>query len=296
MQIMALWLLIRPRTLPLTLGVVLAAHALAAAMGAFAWLPFALSLLTVLLLQILSNIANDYGDALRGTDANRSENAPTRAVASGQLGTAAVRRWLMATTLAATASGVALLLVCLHGWRDWLVFLLLGALAIAAALAYTLGRRPYGYRALGEVAVFLSFGLLGVCGNVYLQTHTLPAAVLLPASGSGLLAANVLHINNIRDLSSDWAAGKHTLANKIGFSGSLKMHRALLLAGLACYALYAVAAWQSLLWLLALPMMVRHARRVSAARSEAEAGAELGAAVMLHFVVNALFAIGVLLT
>ena len=86
MQIMALWLLIRPRTLPLTLGVVLAAHALAAAMGAFAWLPFALSLLTVLLLQILSNIANDYGDALRGTDTNRSENAPTRAVASGQLG------------------------------------------------------------------------------------------------------------------------------------------------------------------------------------------------------------------
>ena len=146
------------------------------------------------------------------------------------------------------------------------------------------------------MAVFLSFGLLGVCGNVYLQTHTLPAAVLLPAAGSGLLAANVLHINNIRDLSSDWAAGKHTLANKIGFSGSLKMHRALLLAGLACYALYAVAAWQSLLWLLALPMMVRHARRVSAARSEAEAGAELGAAVMLHFAVNALFAIGVLLT
>lgn len=184
----------------------------------------------------------------------------------------------------------------LHGWRDWLVFLLLGALAIAAALAYTLGRRPYSYRALGEVAVFLSFGLLGVCGNVYLQTHTLPAAVLLPAAGSGLLAANVLHINNIRDLSSDWAAGKHTLANKLGFSGSLKMHRALLLAGLVCYALYAVFAWQSLLWLLALPMILHHARHVAAARSEAEAGAELGAAVMLHFAVNALFAIGVLLT
>ncbi|MFC2388239.1 MAG: UbiA family prenyltransferase [Kingella oralis] len=117
---MALWLLIRPRTLPLTLGVVLAAHALAAAMGAFAWLPFALSLLTVLLLQILSNIANDYGDALRGTDANRSQNAPTRAVASGQLNAAAVRRWLMATTLAATASGVALLLVvCMAGAIGW---------------------------------------------------------------------------------------------------------------------------------------------------------------------------------
>ena len=115
----------------------------------------------------------------------------------------------------------------------------------------TSGRRPYGYRALGEVAVFLSFGLLGVCGNVYLQTHTLPAAVLLPAAGSGLLAANVLHINNIRDLSSDWAAGKHTLANKIGFSGSLKMHRALLLA---------------------LPMMVRHARRVQRSRSRRRIG------------------------
>jgi len=123
-----------------------------------------------------------------------------------------------------------------------------------------------------------------------------PAAVLLPAAGSGLLAANVLHINNIRDLSSDWAAGKHTLANKLGFSGSLKMHRALLLAGLVCYALYAVFAWQSVLWLLALPMILHHARHVAAARSEAEAGAELGAAVMLHFAVNALFAIGVLLT
>ena len=90
MQIMALWLLIRPRTLWLTLGVVLAA-----AMGAFAWPPFALPLLTVLLLQILSNIANDYGDALCGTDANRSQNAPTRAGASGQLSATAVRRWLV---------------------------------------------------------------------------------------------------------------------------------------------------------------------------------------------------------
>ncbi|MDK4696411.1 1,4-dihydroxy-2-naphthoate octaprenyltransferase [Kingella negevensis] len=287
--------LTRPRTLPLAVATVISAHALAYQQNHFNWHTFALSLLTVLLLQITSNIANDYGDGIRGTDTHRAAHAPKRySVASAQ-NAHAVKRYLIIAVIASIISGIALLSSSLKTTHDWFIFLLLGATALIAALAYTIGRYAYGYYALGEVAVFLTFGWLGTLGNYYLQTHSYHPSLLLPATGSGLLAAAVLHINNIRDRQSDLIAGKRTLANYCSFSGSLKLQKIFLLTAFACYALYGFIAWQSALSLASLPLVWRHICRLNHANNEAQAGQELAAVVKIHFCANSLFAVGLIL-
>ena len=212
--------LARPRTLPLAFAVICCGNALAYSQGCWRGSVFALSLLTALSLQILSNIANDYGDGVRGSDRYRAASAPRRLTASGAVSIRQMRALLAAGVLASLTFGIALLAVSSPGWHGLLLFLLLGALAILAAITYTVGRYAYGYYALGEASVFCFFGLLGVIGSYYLQSGSYRAAVLLPATGCGLLAAAVLHINNMRDIESDAAVGKYTIAGKLGFARS----------------------------------------------------------------------------
>ena len=189
--------LARPRTLPLALAVICCGNALAYTHGAWRFSVFLLSLLTALSLQILSNIANDYGDGVRGTDRHRPASAPRRLTASGAVSIRQMRQLLAAGVLASLSFGIALLTVSSPGWSDLLLFLLLGALAILAAITYTVGRYAYGHHALGEASVFCFFGLLGVIGSYYLQSGSYCPAVLLPATGCGLLSAAVLHVNNM---------------------------------------------------------------------------------------------------
>ena len=193
--------LARPKTLPLAFAVILIGNALALWHGSARLSVFLLELATALALQIVSNVANDYGDGLRGTDTHRQ--GPRRILASGLMSPAKIRTILILCTLASLLLGAALLIVSHRSSAETATFLTLGLLAVIAALTYTLGRYAYGYYALGEVAVFLFFGLLGVAGSYYLQTAPLPACIWLPACGAGLLAAAVLHINNLRDLDSD---------------------------------------------------------------------------------------------
>jgi len=232
--------LARPRTLPLALAVICCGNALAYTHGAWRFSVFLLSLLTALSLQILSNIANDYGDGVRGTDRHRPASAPRRLTASGAISIRQMRQLLAAGTLASLSFGIALLAVSSPSWSDLLLFLLLGALAILAAITYTVGRYAYGHHALGEVSVFCFFGLLGVIGSYYLQSGSYRPAVLLPATGCGLLSAAVLHVNNMRDIDSDAAVGKSTIAVKLGFARSKTFHLALLAAAVLCYLAYAV--------------------------------------------------------
>ena len=192
----------------------------------------ALSLLTAILLQILSNLANDYGDAVSGAD-NGERIGPQRAVVSGLITRHQMCVAMGLTALAAVVSGLSLL-VCAFGeaWQQILTFILLGGAAIVAAITYTVGKTPYGYRGFGDISVFLFFGLLGVLGSYYLFTHSLEWDLLLPATACGLLATAVLNINNVRDIETDAASGKITLAVRLGRNRAIAYHWGLLGAAL----------------------------------------------------------------
>ena len=287
--------LARPRTLPLAFAVICCGNALAYSQGCWRGSVFVLSLLTALSLQILSNIANDYGDGVRGSDRYRAASAPRRLTASGAVSIRQMRALLAAGVLASLTFGIALLAVSSPGWHGLLLFLLLGALAILAAMTYTVGRYAYGYYALGEASVFCFFGLLGVIGSYYLQSGSYRAAVLLPATGCGLLAAAVLHINNMRDIESDAAVGKYTIAGKLGFARSKTFHLALLASAALCYLAYAALAPASLLWLLACPALALHAKRLWCAADPVAVGGELKAIVFITCAVNLLFSLGLYL-
>ena len=219
------WILAaRLRTLPLACSSVLLGSGLAAHDGYFRLPLFLLCLLTAILLQLLSNLANDYGDAVSGAD-NAERVGPTRAVASGLITRRQMLVAMALTALAAVTSGLALLWNSFAtDWPALLTFIGFGALALLAAITYTVGRRPYGYRGLGDLSVFLFFGLLGVMGSYYLFSHQLSWSLLLPAASCGLLATAVLNINNIRDRVSDAASGKFTLAVRLGASRARNYH------------------------------------------------------------------------
>lgn len=198
----------RPRTLLLAVSPVIAGTGVAAHDGSPCWGRAVLALVVALALQIGVNFANDYSDGLRGTDADRV--GPLRLVGSGA---APARQVLRAAVVAFVVAAVAgTVLAALASW--WL--LLVGALAIAAAWFYTGGRRPYGYRALGELAVFVFFGLVAVGGTAYVQVERLTATTVLAAVPIGMLACAMLVANNLRDIDGDTRAGKRTLAVVLG--------------------------------------------------------------------------------
>jgi 1,4-dihydroxy-2-naphthoate octaprenyltransferase len=202
----------RPRTLPAAVAPVLAGTGVAAHLDAVVWWKALLALLVALALQVGVNYANDYSDGVRGTDRDRV--GPMRLVGSGAASPEAVKQAAFASFGAAAVFG--LVLAATTSW--WLVAV--GLLCIAAAWGYTGGRSPYGYRGLGEVMVFVFFGLVAVMGTTYVQTESLAAEALVPsffaAAGVGALACAILVVNNLRDIPTDRGAGKRTLAVALG--------------------------------------------------------------------------------
>ena len=194
----------RLRTLPLSVAGIVLGTMLAASDGAFHAGRFALALLTVLLLQILSNVANELGDTLRGTDSDERQGM-VYSLQSGEISIAAMKRLIIWLIALSALSGVALVATSFEALfsREGVVMLVLGALAIVAALGYTLGRHPYGYMGLGDLFVFLFFGLLSTIGGYFLMCWQVDWRVILPASACGLWSVGVLNINNIRDMESD---------------------------------------------------------------------------------------------
>lgn len=287
--------LIRPRTLLLGCAVMLPGNAMAWHSGQFSWLLCLLMLATTLSLQALSNIANDYGDGKRGTDDYRV--GPLRMVASGALSLSTVRRMMWGCAALTLLLGTLLLLCAFKTWSELVDFAVLGMLAVLAAVGYTVGRYAYGYYGLGEVAVFVFFGLLAVMGSNYLQTHTLNPALWLLAIGCGVFSAAVLMVNNLRDLDSDRDAGKHTVVVCLGRHRALILYHGLLLFALACYILFALLLrlWGGLLCLLVLPLLLRQRQRLGHAHSAQQIGDELPRIVGINVLVNGLFTLGVVL-
>lgn len=248
----------RLRTLPLAFSSIILGTCLAASFGHFNWLIFILCLLTTLFYQILSNYANDYGDGIKGTDQIRV--GEQRAIASGSISLPAMRRAITLFAFLSFVSGTGLSILATRDLEFWvtITFILLGVLAIFAAITYTVGNRAYGYYGLGDLAVLLFFGLVGVGGSFFLQTGEIHWEVLLPATSTGLLAVGVLNLNNMRDIDTDRRHGKNTLAVLFGLRGAKVYHLVLIVLAFDLAFVYNILVqgsfWQNLYW-LTLPLL-----------------------------------------
>ena len=220
----------RLRTLPLSISGILVGTALAATHGSTNTLIFILALFTTIGFQITSNFANDYGDGVKGTD-SIDRIGPKRALQSGLLTENQLKQGIYISVIINVL--LVLALVYFSFGLDQLllpiVFLLMGALAIWAAIKYTVGKSAYGYYGLGDIFVFIFFGLVSVLGSMFLYIKSVPMLTILPAISIGLLSVGVLNLNNLRDFKSDSIVGKNTLVVKMGFENAKVYHYSLLI-------------------------------------------------------------------
>src|SRR5688572_19668101 len=256
----------RLRTLPLALSCIAMGGFLAASANAFQWDIFFLCILTTIFLQILSNLANDYGDTIHGAD-SAERKGPSRAVQSGAISPQQMRNAVVIFVLLSLVAGVSLLIVSFGAnWKAILFFLCLGLLSIVAAIAYTVGKKPYGYIGLGDFSVLIFFGIVGVMGSYYLFTKQISWYEILPALSCGFFSIGVLNVNNIRDIESDKKAGKFSIPVRVGRANAILYHWFLILAGLVSAILHSVLTAHSLwqwLFLLSTPLFVKNVLAVS---------------------------------
>lgn len=255
----------RLRTLPLALSSIGMGSLLAAGSGYFSWAIFVFCALTTVLLQVLSNLANDYGDTVNGAD-SVDRQGPARMVQSGQISLSVMRRAIVIFVALTLASGIYLLYLS-FGLRleAFFFFFGLGILAILAALAYTAGRKPYGYMGLGDLSVLIFFGIIGVMGSYYLYSQQVHLSLLLPALSCGLFSVAVLNVNNIRDIESDRKAGKFSIPVRVGRSNAVTYHWVLLTSGVICALIYTginFQSWTQLLFLITVPLLVINGKAV----------------------------------
>ena len=255
----------RPRTLPLAAASICMGGFLAYFHGRFDWTVFFLTLITTFLLQILSNLANDYGDNIHGAD-HQERIGPARMVQSGVIPAIKMKKAMVGLGVITLLVGISLLIQSV-GFNSppFYLFFFLGILSIAAAIKYTSGKNPYGYLGLGDFAVMLFFGLVAVFGTYFLQTSSFQWDNLLPALSCGLFATAVLNINNIRDIDSDRKAGKLSIPVRIGRPAAVWYHWVLLITGVGCSILFILlhysSPWQWI-FLLSLPLMFMNGKAV----------------------------------
>lgn len=263
----------RLRTLPLALASIGMGSFLAAAVDKFSWSIFTLCALTTVFLQILSNLANDYGDTMNGADSEHREG-PQRAVQSGAISLEAMKVAIAVFIILCLVSGISLLYVAFGlNMKAFLFFFGLGILAILAAVAYTAGRKPYGYMGLGDLSVLTFFGLVGVLGSYYLYTNTISADLVLPAISCGLFSVAVLNVNNIRDIESDKKAGKYSIPVRIGRDAAVKYHVALILIGVLASVIYSYInyhSWFQFAFIVVLPLFSVNIQAVKNKRTAKE--------------------------
>lgn len=264
----------RPRTLPLALASIGMGSFLAASLHLFNWQICLLCSLTTIFLQVLSNLANDYGDSIHGADSVEREG-PKRAVQAGHISSRAMLVAVVLMSILSLFTGILLLYIALKDAppQTLYFFLALGVLSILAAITYTAGKKPYGYAGLGDLSVVLFFGWVGVLGTFYLYTHRFSFDLLLPATSCGLFAAAVLNVNNIRDIESDRKAGKKSIPVRIGRELAVKYHWFLLIAGMVCALAFVFLDYRSiyqLLFLVSFPLILRNGMAVSQKQKPAE--------------------------
>ena len=230
----------RLRTLPLSVSGILVGSFYAISQAYFNWKIVLFALTTTLGFQVLSNFANDYGDGIKGTD-NNDRIGPKRAIQSGVISPAAMKKAIIITSILTLISALLLIYCSFKG--DYLiyslVFFILGILAIASAIRYTVGTGAYGYRGYGDVFVFIFFGLVSTFGIYFMFSKQIDWLLLLPATAIGFLSVGVLNLNNMRDELSDKKVGKNTLVVKKGGAWAKKYHYFLVISAMVLIVLFA---------------------------------------------------------
>ncbi|MCB0480508.1 MAG: 1,4-dihydroxy-2-naphthoate polyprenyltransferase [Flavobacteriales bacterium] len=290
---------LRLKTLPLALSCIFMGSSLAFYFGYFDATIMLLATLTTLFLQVLSNLANDYGDAQKGTD-GEGRLGPLRAVQSGMITEKSMKLAVVLFALLSLASGITLLMVSFSSLSlaMW-IFLGLGIGAIAAAIKYTVGDNAYGYRGLGDLFVLIFFGFIGVLGSFYLYAGLVFMSLFLPALAIGVFAMGVLNLNNLRDIDNDRASGKITIVVKYGASFSKKYHLFLLAVGWLSALLFSVIHFKhpvQLIYILSLPIFYKNAQKVMVYNNPKELIPSLKQLALGTFVFTLLFGLGLALT
>lgn len=287
----------RLRTLPLSLSGIITGTALAVMENQFDLTLFVLALLTTVGFQVTSNFANDYGDGVKGTD-NEDRIGPARAIQSGSITQSSLKRGIIISIIISMLIALALIYLA-FGLENLLyigLFFVLGLLSIWAAIKYTVGSNAYGYRGMGDLFVFLFFGLLGVLGSMFLYTKSLGWHALLPAVAIGFLCVAVLNLNNLRDVVSDKKYGKITMVVKMGFNNGKRYHSFLILMALVCFVLFLWLenlGWRASFFMLAFVPLLVHLRKVMQTQNPGDLDVELKKVALSTFLLAILFLISV---
>ena len=289
----------RLKTLPLALSNTIIGSALAVMDGGFRWSIFFLAAVTTVLLQIMSNMANDYGDFVNGKDTTE-RIGPKRMVQSGEITPKTMLRGIVIIGVLCVISGLALILIGTAGMdiTNLLLFGVLGIAAIVAAIKYTVGKNPYGYRGLGDIFVFIFFGLVGVLGTYFLYTQSFRWDLLLPASSIGFLSVGVLNMNNMRDYEADKKAGKRTIVVAMGERNAAFYHLFLIVGAIVLTVIFTFlnnhSVWQWL-FLLCTPLLFLNLKKVFTYQNGSELYPELPRVSMAALVFALMFLVGVIL-
>lgn len=289
----------RLRTLPLSISGIIVGTTIAVQQGYFNIVIFGLALCTTLGLQILSNLANDYGDGIKGTD-NENRVGPARAIQSGLISAKEMKQGIWITAMATMIMAILLIYVA-FGSENFLsafIFFALGLAAIVAAIKYTVGENAYGYRGLGDVFVFIFFGLVAVYGSYFLYALDFNWLVILPAFAVGFLSAGVLNLNNMRDRESDAKSGKNTLVVKMGAGRSKNYHYFLIIGACFCLVIFSVFtadSWSDFLYLIGFIPLFLHLKRVVENENPMLLDPELKTLALTTFFISILFGFGLIL-
>ena len=289
----------RLRTLPLALSATILGSFLGYAENRFKWGVFIFGSLTTVFLQILSNLANDYGDARKGTD-SAERLGPLRVTQAGLVTQRQMRIMITVFVILSLLSGSLLIWSGLRGGKMLLyaVFFILGFSAIFAAIKYTIGRRPYGYLGFGDIMVFIYFGILGVAGTYYLHPQSFHLTILLPASSIGLLSVGVLNLNNLRDHENDAINGKHTLVVRMGVPWAKVYHIILLFTAFLMGLTYTIIHFESyfqLIFLLPMPLLASDVKKVITNTVPVELNEELKKLAVATLLFSLSFGLGLIL-
>ena len=289
----------RLRTLPLSLSSILMGSIIAYSQDKFMLVIAILAIITTVFLQVLSNLANDYGDYKKGTD-NDNRVGPERAVQSGDISLREMRNGIITSSILSLLSGIALIYI---GLKDYnlaylVLFFVLGIASIAAAIKYTIGKNPYGYAGLGDLFVFLFFGIIGVIGTYFLHTHNLELSLILPATSIGLLSASVLNMNNMRDIKNDAESNKKTLVVKMGIRKSKTYHTILIIGAITSFTTYLIlkeSSYTFFICLIPLPILILNLKKVWSFKENRELDTELKKLALSTFLLTLLFGISSIL-